>query len=430
MKLKLLDIPKYIKTNDLKEVINIAIFSPGGGGFDPKGRWSEEIFGRTGSAERKLKFGFINLNTKIINPTVYNILLTCSPEIRSIMISKDKFKIKDNKFIPSEDGETGVFFLSNNIKNINFKEVVKSNKKDVGVFIEQNKNLIVLDQYLILPAGVRDLSISRPAAKQFTSEINDLYEKLISLVGQMQFQNDQETLELFTNYIQKTSIQIYKWLQNNLKGKHGVFRGTMLKKTLDFSARIIATSDPNIPLGTIGIPWHTVLTLYEPFFFNYVFSKDPILQAELKTFLGIDDHISYDDLKSLSLKITKDPDNIPTTIKELLIKCAQDISKEKQILCKRDPVVARSSYYSANIKVIEKGKAAVVNSLTCSPQNLDFDGDQVALMPVFTNEAIKEAEKLNPAKSKSAWINPVSSKSCHYTLTLDAVSTIYAATVN
>lgn len=429
MKLKLLDIKKYIKDHNLKEVSSVSIFSPGGSGFDPKGRWSEEVFGRAGSSERKNRFGFINLQTKIINPTVYNIMLTCSPDIRNIMLGKERYNIKSGKLIPDEIGQTGILFLAENIKDIDFEKNVKKDKEDVGKFFEKNKRLLIIDKYLILPAGVRDLSANKPAAKQFTSEINDLYERLLSLVGQMEFQEDSESKEVFTTFIQKVSLQIYKWLQNNVKGKTGVFRGTMLKKTLDYSARIIATSDPNIPLGTIGIPWHTILTLFEPFFFNYVFKKDPILQEELKSFLGVETYISYDDLKTISLKITKDPDNLPTTLKDLLIKCAKDVSDGKQVLCKRDPVVSRSSYYSADIKVIETGKAAVVNSLTCTPQSLDFDGDQVALMPVFTNEAIKEAEKLNPAKSKGAWVDPLTSSKHHYSLKLDAISTIYAATI-
>ncbi len=429
MKLKLLDISKYINDNHLKEVTNISIFSPGGSRFDPKGRWSEEIFGRAGSSERKNRFGYVDLKTTIINPTIYNSMLTCSPDIRNVILGKERYNIKDNVLIPDEMGLTGILFLAKNIKDIDFEKMVKKDKLDVGKFLNKNKRLLTIDKYLILPAGVRDLSATKPAAKQFTSPINDLYEQLIALIGQMEFQTDDESKEVFTTFIQKITLQIYKWLQNNVKGKTGVFRGTMLKKTLDYSARIVATSDPNIPLGTIGIPWHTILTLFEPFFFNYVFKKDPILQEELKKFLEIDNYLSYDDMKTISLKITKDPDNLPITLKDLLVKCAKDISEGKQILCKRDPVVARGCYYAANIKIIENGKAAVVNSLSCNPQGLDFDGDAIAIMSVFTNEAIKEAEKLNPSKSKSAWVSPLTSNSHYYSLKLDAVSTIYAATI-
>ena len=83
MRLNLLDINKYIQTKNVKEVKSTAIFAPGGTNFDPNGRWSEEIFGRVGSKERKERFGYIDLRTKIINPTVYSIILTCSPEMRN-----------------------------------------------------------------------------------------------------------------------------------------------------------------------------------------------------------------------------------------------------------------------------------------------------------------------------------------------------------
>jgi DNA-directed RNA polymerase beta' subunit len=432
MKLKMLDVDKYIQDNNLKPVTTTTIFTSNGISFDDNGRWSEEIFGRVGSKDRKAKFGYINLNLDIINPVVYGIISSTSPILRDMLYEKNNFELNDaGEFIESETGETGVAFFCKNINKINFKEMAKKDKVKDAVFLEKNRKLLIINKLLMIPAGVRDLSLTRSKAAQFTSEINDLYEKLISLSNQLTIGLDEELEKTLINIIQKVALQIHRWMQDNIKGKYGVLRGAMLKKTIDYSARIVATSDPNIPVGTIGVPWHTTLTLYQPFFFNYVFHKDAILRDEIAKEMMIDDgDLDSQKLYEFGNKITRDPDNIPENLKQMLIKCAEDITEGKDILCKRDPAVDRGSYYSASIKILPKGKYAVVNSLSCTAQNLDFDGDQLALMPVFTDEALKEAAKLNPAKSKSVWLNPVHSRSHQLVPTQDIIPTIYAATLS
>jgi len=430
MKLHLLDVDAYIEKNKLKCVTNTSIFSPSGFTFDPNGRWSEEIFGRAGSTERKNTFGYIKLNSPIINPTVYDLIITTSPTLRSMILNKSKFIIEDGVLLESESGGSGIAFFVDNIKNIDFELNCKKQKMDVAAFLNANKSKLKLNNFLVLPAGIRDLSLSRSASKQFSSEINDMYEKLITINSQLTI-TIVDIMDELLIYVQKIALQIYKWLQNNVKGKQGVFRGTMLKKTLDYSARIIAVSDPDIPLGTIGIPWHTIITLYEPYFFNIVLKKDAMLRELIKQHLAIPETeiLSFNNLKTFSAKVTADPDNIPTELKLLLISCAKQITEGKDILCKRDPVVDRARYYAASIQVSESGRAATVNSLSVSPQGLDFDGDQLALFPIFTKQALEEAKKMNPAKSKSAWMNPLNSNSHHYTLTLDSIATIYLATL-
>ncbi|MBK7107454.1 MAG: hypothetical protein IPH62_19480, partial [Ignavibacteriae bacterium] len=61
--------------------------------------------------------------------------------------------------------------------------------------------------------------------------------------------------------------------------------------------------------------------------------------------------------------------------------------------------------------------------------NPNCDGDTVAIIPVFTEEAKTEIrEKMNPVYTKSKWKNPISMENILYTPTLDAVATIFRAT--
>lgn len=426
MQLQLLDIEQFISKNNLGEVTSANIYSINKNTFDPKGLWSEEIFGNVGSDARKSKFGYIDLGTKIINPVLYDMVASVSTELRNVLNEGKSYEFKSGKFIEVEVGKSGLAFFISVFDKIKFADLAKTTKTDVAKFLDDNKEKILIDKQLVLPAGIRDLSLTQTKGKQFSSEINELYEKMLMLVSQASAQSEGLS-GMFIGYIQKTAIAIYKWIQSKVKGKQGLFQGSMLKKTIDFSARLVAISDPNIPLGTIGVPWHVVLTLYQPFFIHEVFKNEPVKQL-IADFMSCDvADINDHKIQEFNQKVNKFPSKVSGDLKTELIKIAETITFDKDILCKRDPVVSRNSYYSASIKVLESGHSAVVNSLSVTPQGLDFDGDTVALFPVFTNEALKEARKLNPAKSKSAWMDPISSGH-HYPLTLDPVSTIYAAT--
>lgn len=430
--LKLLDINEFIIKRKLKEVKNTNVFGIGKRSFDEEGLWSEIIFGRIGSKERRETFGFISLEEVFITPVVYKLMVHSSEEIRDILAEKRTFMV-DPEGVLKEDpiGETGLLFLTKNYQKINFQKNCKKDKQDVAVFLEKNKQLIFITKYLVLPAGgLRDMSSEKSQTKQFSSEINELYERLISLNNQLYVHKLDEMISIiFAKEIQKVLIQIYTWIQSRLEGKQGLLRGTLLKKTLDYSARIIATSDPNIPLGYIGLPWHTLLTLYEPFFFHYVLKKDPELNEMIKQYLKIEERpLTYHDLKTFTFKTIKNPETFTGDFKTKLISALTEITKDKDLLIKRDPVVSRTSYYAATPIPLEEGRGAVVNVLTCGPLGLDFDGDQLPLMPLFTKEALEQAKRLNPRKSKSVWVNTMSNSNHIYNFALDVVSTIYAVT--
>lgn len=431
--LSLLDIDEYIQKNNLKEVKNANVWAPGKNSFDEEGLWSEAIFGRIGSKERRSTFGYIQLNEFLVNPVVYKMMRNSSEEIRDILTEKKSFIFnkKEGIFEESEAGETGLSFFCQHKDNIDFEKIAKKNKKDVGKFLNKNRTKIFIDKYLVIPAGgIRDMSTQKKEAKQFSSEINIFYEKLISLNSQLKMHmSEGEIKTIFMNQIQKVLIQCFTWIQNRMTGKGGIMRGTLLKKTVDYSARIVATSSPEIPLGSIGLPWHTILTLYEPFFMHYVLEKDHELSEMIKTNLSVNHNkpLSYHDIKTFNQQIAKSPDSVDGALKAKLMEVSAKITENKDILVKRDPVVSRKSYYSASIIPVESGRGAVVNALTCGPQGLDFDGDTVALLPIFTDEGLEEVSKLNPTKSKSMWTDTNKNKTI-YGLSLDQVSTVFAMT--
>lgn len=429
--LTLLDFDEYIKSQNLKEVKNSNIFGIGTNNFDTEGLWSEIIFGRVGSKVRKNTFGYISLNDFFINPIVFKMIKTLSDEFRKILLETQKYTLLKGKLIADDSGETGVLFLSKIRNDIKFEDYGKKEKIKVAKFLDENKDKIFINKYLIMPAGIRDMNTAKRTSRQFSSEINDMYKKVITLKDQMMLNDIGELRNTFAKELQKTLNQVYLWVQNRLPGKQGVLRGSMLKKSLDYSGRLVAAgADVNIPLGYIGIPWHTILTLYRPFFFNYIFKKNEELREYIKKILNIPPEgiLGFNQLKELSNIITKTPEEIEPKLKELLIQAAKDITSGKDILFKRDPVVSRTSYQAAEIIVLPEGRGIVVNPLVCEALSLDFDGDQVAIIPVFTKQALEEARLLNPKKSKSAWTDPISFKSHNYHIQRDAVATIFGVT--
>ena len=433
-KLELFDFDKYIETEKLKEVKNSNLISlTDRNSFDPDGIWSEIIFGRVGSKERKTRFGYIVLNIHMIRPVMFKILKTYSEIIRDIINETQKFKLnKDGSLEVNEAGETGLLFLLNNWDKIDFAVQAKKEKKEIGEFINQHRNLIFIKNYWIIPPGsIRDVSISKKN-QSFTSEINDIYEKIISLNDQIKLYDfDDEMKSLIVKEMNNFLLQAHAWIQDKMVGKNGLLRGTMLKKRVDYTGRIIASSNAmKIPFGKVGIPWHDLFVLYEPFCFHYILKVKPEIQNTIKQSLNINHNkpLNLSELKKLTTLIQANHNSLPESFINELFECVSYVVKGKDILIKRDPVVGRKSYFSSEPMPLRNDVGIVVNPLVCSRLTLDFDGDQVCAFPVFSKEGLKEAAKLNPTKTKSIWYDIKKYGSHQFNPQLDAVSIIYAAT--
>ena len=83
-----LDLDKFIDDLKLEEIKSTAILASKGK-YDVNGLFSETIFGLNFSNERKTKYAYINLNTIVIHPFIYDVF--------------KKIEAKVNKMI---DGET------------------------------------------------------------------------------------------------------------------------------------------------------------------------------------------------------------------------------------------------------------------------------------------------------------------------------------
>ncbi len=379
MKLQLLDINEFIKKNKLKQVTTVRLYEKVGK-TDPSGLFSEEIFGKFGSTDRRKNFAYIDLKVTVIHPEAYPIILGLDASISKLLTNKAKYVIDEKTGTLIEDpekGSSGINFFINNYNKINFDKFKKSKPKNVK-FLKDNKDKIFINKFLVLPAGIRDLAISKTSKQTVinSSEISELYGSLIrhtNVLGSDPKNIPDEILNPIIEQIQKTLLEINNWIKNRLKGKSGLIRGGLLKKVIDYSGRLVITTDHTLPLGTIGLPWTVVLKLFEPFAINYILKKDKNGLSSIQFMLKMDSPPDVNDLKRLFKAAIDKPEIIPPDMVNYFIHVAETIVKDKNVLYKRDPVNSRSSWLAGNVRVDREGVSLMLNPLDLDRVGGDHD---------------------------------------------------------
>jgi DNA-directed RNA polymerase beta' subunit len=334
MQLKLANINALVENDKLKQVKTTRMFARN---IQVDGLFSEEIFGKFGSNERKQKFAFVDLRTKIIHPEAYeHIFLGLTSEISKFLLNKEKYIIENGKLTADPvNGISGVFQFINNFDKINL-DIVKDKKEEIR-FIKQNLNKIFIDKWIILPAGIRDIQFQEGTSKsqiQYT-ELNELYENLIRNSNSMESIPSDDLKDTLTQGIQRSVLEINKWIKQRLKGKGGLIRGGLMRKVIDYSGRLVIITDNTLEIGEVGLPWQAVLRLFEPFAVHKIMKdKDylTLIQDVLKSDVAVDSYALKNFIKKLNIK----PSIAPPLLHDYFVDVARDIVKDKVVLVKRD----------------------------------------------------------------------------------------------
>ena len=420
-----MDINYFIEKKKIKEVKSAKIEGRGGK-LDSEGLFSEEIFGRVGSPIRKLTFGYIDLHVKIIHPQCWDMIVGLNPMMNKMLTGKKKYIINpDGDIEESTDsfiGMSGIKALIDNWDKLNLNLVGKKHPEYVK-FLKNNKEKIFIDKILVIPAGIRDVQLNVGGTNKkiiTSSEVNTLYEELLQQTktvdsNLLDFLDD-ETVKNIVGAIQRKVIEINKWIEERLKGKNGILRGGLLSKTVDYSGRFNIVNDMSVKQGYIGVPWQAVLKLYEPFtIYHIIKNKYNVNVKELiKQQLNIENELSSSDLKRFLTLINEQPNIVSKELEDELVRIAEEITKDKMILYKRDPVENRNSYIAGYIRVDRNSLVIKLNPLDCPRQGADFDGDSInaRINLLFLNSGIKNihisefkdvcnCEKINTHTSKN-----------------------------
>lgn len=430
MNLELLNFDQYIKDYKLKEVTSTKIYSNQRGQLDPNGLFSEYIFGRVGSNQRKTTYGYINLKTKIIHPEAYQILVSTDTDLTKYIIGKERYNIIDGKLIQSEDGSSGIYNFIKNFDKINFDKL-NTDKVESIRWIKSNNMFI--SNILVLPAGVRDIQQNTASGKVIvqSSDISDIYKYLIIQVNNIYNIDDDILMESITKSLQKTVLEINTWIKSRLKGKKGLLRGSLLSKRVDFSGRLNITPDSKMPLGFVGLPFNSVLKLFEPFFAHHILKKRSDIIPQIKNYMKLDerDNIDMNILHKFVSRLNEAPESVKGQFYNDLLNIASEIVKDKMVIYKRDPVESRDSWISAYVQVNPGGYTLKNNPLDLDKNGGDYDGDAVSVFSLLTKQAQEQAKKfMNPLYSKGAWQGVNSYNKLNYSINLDSILGIYMMT--
>ncbi|MFH1307165.1 MAG: DNA-directed RNA polymerase subunit A' [Candidatus Micrarchaeota archaeon] len=181
-----------------------------------------------------------------------------------------------------------------------------------------------------------------------------------------------------------------KTLAARLKGKEGRFRYNLSGKRVNFSARTVISPDPLISIDEVGVPFEIAREMTVPLrvtSWNLEYCKkfiesDKYPRAE---------YVVRPDGRRVRIS--------ETTRAEILAALAVGSVVERQlidgdtVLFNRQPSLHRISIMCHSVKVLP-GKTLRLNPIVCPPYNADFDGDEMNLHVIQSEEAKVEAEML------------------------------------
>ena len=188
-----------------------------------------------------------------------------------------------------------------------------------------------------------------------------------------------------------------KTLVQRLKGKEGRFRSNLSGKRVNFSARTVISPDPGLSINEVGVPEEAARELTVPVFATK--NNLPILKEIVKR--GVNPKSEHY-LPGVNYIIRPDGRRIKVTDKNAeTVAEAVDVGfiVERHlmdgdvVLFNRQPSLHRMSMMAHNVRVMP-WKTFRLNLCVCPPYNADFDGDEMNLHVLQSEEARAEAQIL------------------------------------
>lgn len=262
LQLEVLDIPLYIKQNELQEITNPTFFSPSGAPTSD-GLLSNEIFGFT-QKERSGIYAYIDLGEWFIDPSCWKTLTKLDSKFKGIVNGINHYIISpDGDLVEDPTGETGIKWLKANFKKIKFKST-KSRTRDMRIrYVMHNfeKGRMFINKYIVIPPYYRD--VNNTGKHTGVGQINTFYVNLITAARALKENADYGlSMADTTCYrIQNTLKAIYDWFCGNsnsdikdkgsgLGGKFGLIRANM-GYTSDYSSRLVLSA-PNLNTNSVN----------------------------------------------------------------------------------------------------------------------------------------------------------------------------------
>ena len=425
MKLQLLDVDKFAAS--LAPVTSTELKTRSGE-LHPEGLFSEKIFGVEGTLTRSKKFSYIKLNTKVVHPAAYKLLIRIDRRLEKFFNTEHSFSV-DSKgaLILDEDGVSGIQEFIKLYPTLKLKAGTSAREKIIKVLKDAYKQgALFIDKIPIIPPELRPM-YEDESGQLVLDEINNIYLNIMRKASQVKSVGKGSALSSLLNFYLQTAVNDHdKFVRTKISKKHGLIRENMLGKRVDFSARGVITPGPKLDVNQVGVPLRMAVALFEPFLVHYLlFSKKyphkEQLEIEIKQYM--DAEVSVDTIKRL-IKSVKSGDKIPPGLWRLTFDACEVVMKGRVVIAKRDPALQDGSYRAFH-PILVDGDTIQICTLQVGTFNADFDGDQMALFHPLTKQAQQEAkDKMmrGPGSKHSSYVN--------YDLSKEMVAGLYTMTKN
>jgi len=183
-----------------------------------------------------------------------------------------------------------------------------------------------------------------------------------------------------------------KGIIQRLKAKEGRIRGNLLGKRVDFSSRTVISPDPTLSINEVGVPEQVAKELTIPEIIT------PLNIKMVKDMIK-DDKINYltrpDGRK---IKVTQENKN--DLVKNLTNGWSVDrqLQNNDVVLFNRQPSLHRVSVMVHRVRVMPY-RTFRMNPSVCAPYNADFDGDEMNIHALQSEEARVEASMIMDVKN-------------------------------
>lgn len=413
----LMDVDRFIATHRLGKVTSPLIFEPSTRTFDPHGLFSEEIFEPIASNARLLTFGYIDLNTMIIHPIVYQALVKISALYDDVMAGRAYAAVNPvTNMLERVNGDpvdtpgagTGYQFFINILPSLKHPTSDSDARKNRLAILERYSDRLLIKRHLVLPAGLRDVTTEDARITQ--DDVNGLYRRLLSLTKALPPGSTSELYDQVRLSIQRTTQEILHFFINVMDGKRGFMQGVYASRRIAHGTRnvLTATDFTSIDLNDPQMHRHneTKVGLYQTMGGLLPIVTYWMRTAFIKPILGSGDtpHVALTNTKTLELEYVtiKHSELIRFTGPDAIRKAAM---KFENVDVREKPItIATSTGWSYLALVYDTGdKVSLARSINDLKANLGDDFKRDYVRPLTWVDAFYMAT-FNAAKGRHAYI--------------------------
>ena len=189
-----------------------------------------------------------------------------------------------------------------------------------------------------------------------------------------------------------------KTIIQRLKGKEGRFRSNLSGKRVNFSARTVITPDPYLSINQVGVPEMAARELTIPVrinIHNLQFMKSLLKEnfdpSDPERYIPGINYMVRPDGRRVKLSDENWEFNLERLEPGYIVE--RHLMDGDIVLFNRQPSLHRMSMMAHEVRIM-KGKTFRINLCVCPPYNADFDGDEMNLHVVQSEEARAEARIL------------------------------------